>query len=141
MRVLVGVITLALAVAGKVMKPAKIVHNLMPIEIEAQMDHWLVRRDSPSFPSDSAMLETQASMGEEPALTAALAYPPPAAQTEAYLPEPALPSTFYGTPYGPPYLSAPEAEPALPEVPPPPWVSVPDSGNGDLGNSAKSMTP
>eukprot|EP00470_Lotharella_oceanica_P001503 CAMPEP_0170178434 /NCGR_PEP_ID=MMETSP0040_2-20121228/11884_1 /TAXON_ID=641309 /ORGANISM="Lotharella oceanica, Strain CCMP622" /LENGTH=96 /DNA_ID=CAMNT_0010421493 /DNA_START=17 /DNA_END=307 /DNA_ORIENTATION=- len=92
------------------MKPAKIVHDLTAHEIQAAMPSTTVE--------SRAMLETQQQVRTYPQ------YPWPylaPASTGSY------PTGFYGIPYGPPYGSAPQYPPQMPNVPPPPWVSVPEA--------------
>ena len=58
MRLGVLLVAICLCTAERVLKPARIVHDLLPIEIEAQSDEWLV---SSGKAEPHIMLETQVS--------------------------------------------------------------------------------
>ena len=53
------VFALAAAVMGEKsqMKPVRVVHDILPIEVEAQMPHWMI--SNRNFDDEASMLETE----------------------------------------------------------------------------------
>eukprot|EP00472_Partenskyella_glossopodia_P001215 CAMPEP_0197542692 /NCGR_PEP_ID=MMETSP1318-20131121/67842_1 /TAXON_ID=552666 /ORGANISM="Partenskyella glossopodia, Strain RCC365" /LENGTH=151 /DNA_ID=CAMNT_0043101977 /DNA_START=417 /DNA_END=872 /DNA_ORIENTATION=- len=136
------VLALAAAVMGEKsqMKPVRVVHDILPIEVEAQMPHWMI--NNRNFDDEASMLETQAfpnfsnmmnQMGN--AANGAMnnmgnmansAMGMGGAVSPHYNTQDIsqLPQTYYGHPFGPPYLSAPAVPPPYPSnLPAIPWVA------------------